>query len=360
MPKKILFIVQGEGRGHLTQAIAYKDLLEKNGEQVFTIVGISIYRKLPTYFLEKMKPVLFFESPNFIKDNSKKGIRLMSSVLRSLLRSATFIKSIQKIHRKIKELQPDVIINFFEPLFGIYSLFNKPKTPVICVGHQMLLLHSQFKFPKEYFLQREGLVMLAKITSAGADLRMALSFYELEEDENKKIKVVPPLLRSEVYAAQSRKEEYFLVYLLNEGYIEELIKWHSKHPEYVLHCFTDNESGLQNEHYKNFYFHSLNDKSFLSYMKNCLAFITTAGFESVCEAMYLDKPIYMVPVKGHVEQYINSRDAAFAGAGMYGEDFNLSDFIDFVENKSTNTNFKNWANQSDKIILDATYQLLNK
>lgn len=42
-------------------------------------------------------------------------------------------------------------------------------------------------------------------------------------------------------------------------------------------------------------------------MAGCKAYASTAGFESVCEAMYLGKPILMVPA--HIEQDCNAYDA---------------------------------------------------
>lgn len=49
-------------------------------------------------------------------------------------------------------------------------------------------------------------------------------------------------------------------------------------------------------------------------MGGCKAYLTTAGFESVCEALYLGKPVLMVPV--HVEQECNAWDAQKVGAGV--------------------------------------------
>ena len=34
---KFLFIVQGEGRGHLTQAITLEDMLQRNGHEVVEV-----------------------------------------------------------------------------------------------------------------------------------------------------------------------------------------------------------------------------------------------------------------------------------------------------------------------------------
>ena len=50
-------------------------------------------------------------------------------------------------------------------------------------------------------------------------------------------------------------------------------------------------------------------------MADCSAMASTAGFESVCEAMCLGKPVMMVPVEGHFEQYCNARDAPSGCSG---------------------------------------------
>ena len=43
--------------------------------------------------------------------------------------------------------------------------------------------------------------------------------------------------------------------------------------------------------------------------------------------MYLGKPVFMVPVEGHYEQYCNSRDAFKAGAGLYDKSFKITRFL---------------------------------
>ena len=46
---------------------------------------------------------------------------------------------------------------------------------------------------------------------------------------------------------------------------------------------------------ENLVFHQLDDVAFLDAMSRCRGLMCTAGFESVCEAMYLGKPVYMMP-----------------------------------------------------------------
>ena len=64
---KVLFIVQGEGRGHLTQAITMEELLRRNGHEVVEVlVGKSNSRCLPGFFNRSIQaPVKRFLSPQF-------------------------------------------------------------------------------------------------------------------------------------------------------------------------------------------------------------------------------------------------------------------------------------------------------
>lgn len=49
---KVLFIIQGEGRGHLTQAMTMERLLMSHGHEVVgMLVGKSESRKLPAFLL---------------------------------------------------------------------------------------------------------------------------------------------------------------------------------------------------------------------------------------------------------------------------------------------------------------------
>ena len=58
-------------------------------------------------------------------------------------------------------------------------------------------------------------------------------------------------------------------------------------------------------------------------MAACKGLVCTAGFESVCEAMYLGKPVLMIPVAGQYEQACNALDAEASGAGMASDSFDF-------------------------------------
>ena len=52
----------------------------------------------------------------------------------------------------------------------------------------------------------------------------------------------------------------------------------------------------------------------------------SAGFESVCEALYLGKPALVVPTEGQLEQKLNAWDADRSHAARAGSYADLDDF----------------------------------
>ena len=92
-------------------------------------------------------------------------------------------------------------------------------------------------------------------------------------------------------------------------------------------------------------FHRINDVKFLRYMTGCKAYATTAGFESVCEAMYMGKPMLMVPA--HIEQDCNAYDAAQSGAGIVADTFDLGRLLEFAESYTPNVEFRYWVRSAE-------------
>ena len=90
---KVLFVVQGEGRGHLTQAIAMEDLLRRNGHEVVEVlVGKSKSCSLPGFFNRNIKaPIKRFLSPNFLPTPANKRVCLFRSVAYNVTRIPTYI-----------------------------------------------------------------------------------------------------------------------------------------------------------------------------------------------------------------------------------------------------------------------------
>jgi uncharacterized protein (TIGR00661 family) len=347
--KKFMLCVQGEGRGHMTQSISMYELLIGKGHEVVAVVlGSSGKRDIPDFFYEKVKTKIFaVESPNFVTDNKNKSIKIGPSVIHGISHLNTYKKSLDKLHEIITENKPDVIVNFFDLLIGLYYWLNKPRIPIVCIAHQYIYLHRGFKFPRGHFMDRMAIKFYTKLTAIGSKKRLALSFYNMNRIEGKHgVVICPPLLRKELFELQPSKKTFYLIYLVNYGYYEDIVEWHKKNQDVELHCYTDKSqiADKQIYHNDNLVLHQLNDTEFLEKMAAARGLISTAGFEAVCEAMYLGKPVLMVPIEGHYEQFCNSRDAFKAGAGIYDKHFNIDKLIDYTSIiHDENKGFKQWV-----------------
>jgi len=362
--KTCLFLVQGEGRGHMTQSISMKQLVENSGMKVSEVlIGKSKHRKIPSFYYDRINaPVTLIESPNMATGKNKKAIKPLPSMLGILMRLPKFFYSLLIIRKKIKEHKPDIIINFYEPLAGIYYLLFRPNIPMICIGHHYMFNHPGYTMPQGSFFARIGLKLYTGLISIGAKKKLALSFYPFSDYKKKSIYVVPPLLRDEVLNQPVTHGDYLLVYLLNAGYMDDIIRWHNKNPEVKLHCFVDRKDVIDCVEYDStLSFHQINDKKFVEMMAHSKGLVSTSGFESVCEAMYLGKPVFMVPVEGHYEQFCNSRDAVKAGAGIYDTSFELDHFLTYISDSYKDTRqFKEWVKQSHLLTLKHIHSVLHE
>ncbi len=352
---KYLFIIQGEGRGHMTQAISMSQILREAGHEVCRVlIGKSERRQIPQFFIDKIgTQIELLESPNFVTDKNQKSVKPVKTIIQAVLGSKKYVKSLNRIHQIVEEHQPDIIINFYDFLGGIYNLLKRPRAKFICLAHQFLIDHPEFDFPPKRKLDKASLQIGNKIVSLGADKILALSFQPFEDVPGKKIFVVPPLLRREVTQLTVSKDNHLLVYMLNPGYSTEVDQFHHKYPDEQLHCFWDKkdepETLVIDSHLS---YHQLNDVKFIEKMASSKGYVTTAGFESVCEAMYLGKPVLMVPVQGHYEQACNAIDAKKAGAGIYSDSFDIEKLINYLpHHKDVSKSFRSWADKAPEIFL---------
>lgn len=352
---KILFLVQGEGRGHMTQAISLGQILRSAGHQVVgVLVGKATDRVIPSFFAEQIKaPVYEFIAPSIAYNPGGKGMNVGRTVYSLFRNAGQYIKELRTIHDKVNEIQPDLIISFYETYSGLYNLIFRPQIPMLCIAHQYLLMHPKFAFPEKSIFNRFLINLNSRAASWLAHKRLALSFREMEGNSENKIAVVPPLLRRELRSLQTSAGDFLLVYMTHHSLSKQIIEWHQANPEVALHCFWDNPNVSEEFVFDNtLTFHRINSEKYLSKLASCKALVTTAGFESVCEAMYLGKPVMMVPVPNHFEQQCNAIDGVISGAGIKSETFDLSKILEYLPNhKSQSQTFRNWYQRGDALFL---------
>lgn len=358
---RFVFIVQGEGRGHMTQAISFSQIVCRQGHEVCEVmVGQSRSREIPEFFAKRIGvSVSLFCSPNFRLDSKRKSVSIFGTFLENLIRIPDFVRSLLTLCRAVRYHCPDIIVNFYDPLAAVYAVLWRPKAKIVSVAHQYLMLHPGFVFPRGRRVARWAVLFYTWLTARGADKCLALSFREMPSSPRRKLVVTPPLIRAEIRKLKPRTGDFILAYVLNDGYADDLAAWHRRQPEVQILGFWDRK-GVPDVTYLHdrLIFRQLDDVAFLNAMTRCRGVVSTAGFESICEAMYLGKPVYMIPTEHQIEQHCNAIDAYRAGAGLWGFDFDLTRFLSYIpEHPAKSERFRKWVRSADLAYTDLLDQL---
>ncbi len=73
---------------------------------------------------------------------------------------------------------------------------------------------------------------------------------------------------------------------------------------YHFEIFSKDISQSQKEY--NLNWKPISNAAFANILLHCKGLITGAGFENPAEALFLDKPMMVIPIKGQYEQYCNA------------------------------------------------------
>lgn len=356
---RYLFVIQGEGRGHMTQAITLAEMLRRNGHNVVEVlVGECSNRELPQFFVDKIgAPITRYKSPALDYGHSGKQAKMWRSIFSNTLpsKSIKWLGSMNTIATRIKAAKPNVVINFYELLMGVTKIFHHIKTPVVSIAHQFMLEHPDYKYKAEDSQSQMMMSSMNTFCSYGSSKVLALSLYDLPRSRyrsrTKNIVVVPPLLRPEIFELEATQGDYILAYMLNPAFLDDILEWKRENPKVKIHLFWDKADAPQEQELvEGLWLHRINDSLFLEKMAGSAGYITTAGFESVCEAFYLGKPVMMIPA--HIEQKINAHDAAGAGVGITSKKFDIARLARYIpKHDNQNEKFRAWVDSAEQVFL---------
>jgi len=347
---KFLFFVKGDGRGHITQALALAPMLRERGHTIGPfIVGCAPETRLPSFLQARAEfPIEKIYSPNFVPDRKNQGISWGRTLVHGARNVMAYKDSFATISRMIETHKPDVIVNLYEPALTLYAMSNALRIPIVHIAHQYLMLHNVFVFPPGRLIEKQTVLSYTKFTRMRSAKMLALSFYEVPDDEDQRIYPVAPLLRSEVFDRTSTSGEHFLVYVLNHGLADDVRGFNERYPDIPVHAFWNNGDAPETlEASPTLTFHQLNDTLFLDKMASCRGVACTAGFETVSEALHYRKPALLMPSPGQYEQFANAFDAERIGAGRMVSTLDLSLLNEFLPNYNPHHDaYGRWLDQA--------------
>lgn len=335
--KSVAFFVQGEGHGHVTQALAVLEILEKASIKKVYVFSHSSKKD---FFPNKKIEFEAITSPRLQYDKSGKFIA-MKTLFHAAFHCPKYFRESQRIRKFLIAKKVELVFNFYEPLCGLIYSSNFSNLPEhIAIGHQYDIANNPMIQPG---VAKALFNLYTNFTKAHATKVLELSLSKKNENS------FGPLIRKAFLTSETQCENFILVYMTEKTELESLLHWCKRNPNEKVLCFSKINFN-QNKLPLNFLPFKPNSDLFFKALKACKAFASTAGFESVVEAIILQKPVLIVPVKGHFEQSCNAQDFLIHDLCVVSNSFNLDPLLN---NQARNSNFrlKEWVLESQRKLL---------
>lgn len=344
---RCIFIVQGEGKGHMSQALALQEYLNEDGHTVESVLlGTGSPDAVPDYFRKAFHGRLkIYRSPWFLRTPNKKGIYVGRTIGYNLLQSAAYFRSVSMIRKEIAALRPDVIFNFYELLGALAMRKTAPGIRKIGLGHHFYLHLNDALCSRKPAWHRILLRTHTGMIIKSCTRVLASSFREEQGSES--IRIVPPLVRREFREMTHVPGDRYLVYLLQEGFFYELVKLARALPEFRADLFTSLEPAMEIP--AGISLHSYDAKKFSNFMASCKGLISTAGFDTAAEAACQGIPLAVIPSRNHYEQKCNGQDIQSKGIGVCvpGIEKGILDRMKTWDSSE----YRAWVNQAGEMII---------
>ncbi len=313
---RILYGVAGEGLGHAVRSkIVIESLTQSN--KVRIAASSKAYSYLSKFF--DAEEIDYFRI--IYRDN--KAANLLT-FFNNLIRFPAIVARGWKILRIINEFKPDVIITDFEPLVSYFACFKK--IPLISIDNQHIITKGIHKdIPKKYWLDAIATKLVIKLFIPKSGKFFINSFYSCRLKDKNSI-LIKPLLRKEIVDSKTSGKSHILVYQTsksNNKLIKELQKINEK---FIVYGF------YENKNLGNVILKDISEKEFLKDLASCKAVITNGGFTLISEALYLKKPILLIPVKRQFEQILNAIYVERLGYGILAEETSREIIEKFIKN----------------------------
>ena len=275
---KILYAIQGTGNGHISRALEIIPILKKKA-QVDVLVSASQWE------LSLPFPIDYkFEGLGFIF-GKKGGVDLLKTYLR--LDTLRLIKEI----RSLPVEKYDLIISDFEPISAWACQLRKK----VCIGlsNQAVTLHPLAPRPKN--TDSIGKMILEHY----APTTVNYGYHFKRFDNN----VYTPIIRQEIREAKVSDKGHITIYLPSYD-DERVIKKLKEYNDIPFQIFSKRARSAYRQ--KNAWVLPLNRDSFIKSIASSSGIITNAGFGTTAEALYLGKPLLVIPMKTQYEQHCNA------------------------------------------------------
>ena len=276
---KILYAFPSVGNGHLARAQKLIAALKKHAQVDVLITGTNKH----IAFSHPVRHHLRGVGLAFTKTGKV-------SIWRTLLQLRPW--GIRKDIRTLPMHEYDLVVTDFEPISARAA--KRAKVPCVHLSNQ-----ASFVSPKVPRPPRKNRLVEILFSQWYIPAQKYIGFHFQSYDEG----VYTPLIGDEIRSADPTNNGRFVVYL-NMYSLHELRDTFSTLPDYEFTIFS--HAITKEEKQNNILFKPAEKEAFIEALTTAAGVITTAGFQTPAEALFLGKKLMVVPLASHYEQECNA------------------------------------------------------
>lgn len=313
---KIFYAVQATGNGHIARAKELIPYLQRYGKVDVFLSGNNSNLKVDL-------PVKFQSNGVSLFYGNRGGLDYWK-----MAKELSLINIVKEAN-SLPVNKYDLVINDFE---SITSLACKIKgVPSIGFGHQASFKSNRTPRPN----RKDWMGELVLNNYAAATKYIGLHFEQYDDF------IYSPIIKEQVLLASPQNLGHITVYLSH--YSDEVVAGYlSLLPNQLFHLFSKKAKAIQQQ--GNIIYMPIDNTLFTQSMIDSKGVITGAGFETPAEALYLNKQLLCIPIKGQYEQLCNA--AALKNFGVPIVTNMNSDFVNQVQK---------WLNSSEQTKLNLQF-----
>lgn len=298
---KILYGINGTGNGHITKSLNIISNLNKIGYKDIDILISGNNHSLNVPFKYK------FDGFS-LKYNSYGSIDYLKTIKN--LKPFQFLKDL-KIDLSIY----DKVITDFEPI----TAWSCKNANIDCLG-----ISHQYSFSSNLSPRPNTKSCLGEfILKYMAPVNKSIGLHFKKYDNN----ILYPIIRDEILYSKPINGTSYVVYLPSYS-LNKLLPILSKQNA-IFEVFSKEITNAKI--YKNCLLKPNSIKNFTKSFINSKGIITSAGFETPSEAMFMKKKLMCIPILGQYEQLCNAESLKELGVFVRND---LSELNEFISNKS--------------------------
>ncbi len=303
---RIIYGVQGEGRGHSSRSRIIIEHLVQRGNRVRVFTSNKGF----DYLSRHCDDVVEIMGLGFVFDGDR--LDILQTLRKNVQDGSTEAgRTLKVLVKTLKEFKPQLAITDFEPFVPYAKTLDN--LPFLSVNHQHIVSHYKLEFPHAWRRDFRRAKAVVDNMYWFADRYFVTSFFfpEVKRPFRRRAKLVGPILRSEVLAQEPHAGERIVLYATTSEARKAVALAKRTPHAYLAYGFgrTGREDNIE--------FRPPSTDGFLRDVAGARAIITNGGYTLMSEALYLGKPIYSIPIASQFEQMINGYYLEKLGYGLY-------------------------------------------